>query len=845
MATIRRYGPAGVAPAVTPRPELGRGREAQFAAFGGMFQAAEEFVRPAVEEAQKVKGEQEALEELDGKGLDATFEPRSPFTVRSQAFNGAAEKVISTRASEAMQGAMINATRKADGDLNVLKVEMDKARSDIMAALPEGLLGIASDVETQYERGRVVAERNTADLARRRVVARQRAAAAQALDFAQSEAERLALIGATGPELSDHMAQAADQIAQFGPRGEFTLAGKTYPADPSRSGILSPGAMEDRVRGISTETSRIMLEADFQQSEAPGQFVEEFRAQVFSGNSPFSAGESLEMLRRMDTRARTMESQRRTAANAERDRLEAGMDTAINGYVTMTEAGVPMAIPEEERVSVLDSLSPFPDMQREARLEFAVADAQVETHGMTGAQLNAYAGRIRGDMEAAASRGELDLEGAAVLASLEDRLAKVQDAVSSETLGLPMVEQLAMDGAAFEDVDYDALRTSANGNEDILREIAEVEAFHRDTEQLQNMTTAQRETVLEAAREGIANLAARGRGLGADALITQGVLDRLDEWSTHRAELAATDPVKFAAASGVALPSFEGVESMTDAGAIIAARVGAVAPLSSAEGVDNPVPLTQAEVDALSEIYSGSTRGEKSAFLGSIAALGEDQAMAVFARMGQAEPTLFAAGAVYTMGNQQAAGVILRGSVDTKLDGGSRSDLAAAREVTLGALLEVDMLAPEGIEMLDTTALAYARGLAMAEGGRQIETRDMEAGYNIALGQQADGTGGFADTRYGPTILPSGWTARRLDRTLRRLTPMDMNGITQGIVQDRYGRPFDAEEILPNVHGLRPSPDDPNVLVPVDREGAFFLVNRGHGEALDVLTFDLSELGQE
>jgi len=274
-------------------------------------------------------------------------------------------------------------------------------------------------------------------------------------------------------------------------------------------------------------------------------------------------------------------------------------------------------------------------------------------------------------------------------------------------------------------------------------------------------------------------------------------------------------------------------------GAVIAERVNLLAPHTRPEGVDHPVPLTQAELDQISEVFQNSSRGQRAAFVGAVAEMGEDQAMAIFSRIGQSEPVIYAAGAVYAMGNQQAAGVILRGAVDTRLEGGTATDLAAARETVLAPLLEADMIAPEGIRDLDTTALAYARGLAMAEGGRAIETGDLETGYRMALGEQADGTGGMAETRYGATLLPPGWDRRRLNRAIGGITDDQLTQLARGMVVDRAGRPFSAATLERTIEGLRPSPDDPHILVPVDADGNVFLTDDGNQRG--VLTFDLRE----
>lgn len=1053
MASIRRYGPALVTPQVSPRPELGRGREQTFAAFQEMFGAVNQFIRPAVEQVQTVRGEQEALAEVEARGpqwglrqlnggsttitmggspggpvdtlppgptrvraaiaraaqahgVDAgvlttiaslessfnpqaqnpnssagglfqfidgtarqygltnrfdpdqasdaaarltrdnitalsralgrqptvgeiylahqqgaqgairlltapapqlasavvgrdavrlnggnpdtmtardfaaqwvnranaragregvtvtvpdmpeyeletlnesTFEPRLPFTFRDAAFNRAADRVITARATSAMEEGMRAAMQRADGDLGQLRQELERVRSQVMSELPREMPGLATELQTQFDRGRIAAERQTIELAQRRVMQRQQEAQAEILTATRSEAERLALTGATAAELADHMAQATDTLASFGPRQGFEIAGRVFPADPTRAGTMTPGAIAQAMAEITTEARRLMIQADFMRSDAPGAYADEFRRQVFAGNSPLPAGQSLEMLRSMEAQARAADSARRTEAERERRRLQEEMRETINAYVSMTEAGVPVAIPPEERRRIIAALSPFPDLQREAEMEFAVADAQVATHGMTGDELMAFVERTREDMAAAVERGELDLNGAAVIAGLQDRIRQVRDAVTAETIGLPLIEQLVRSGARADDVDYDALRRQAAGNERVLRAIGEVEAFHRDAESLSGMSAAEREVVLEDARGALAVLAAEGEGYGIEALTTQRVVERLAEWSAHRREMAATDATRFARSVGVELPGLEGAETMDQVGQIIAARVNLLAPHTAPEGVEHPVPLAQTELDALSEVFRSSSRGQQAAFLGSIAELGRDQAEAIFERMGQADPTIYAAGMVYAGGNQQAAGVILRGAVDTRLGGAGPVDVANARATALGGLLEADIIAPDSIRALDDVAVAYARGLAMAQGGREITVADMTEGYQIALGRQEDGTGGAHSSRYGETILPPGWRGshgwvrdrdgRSLEAALASINPDNQADLIGGVIVDADGREIAPDRWRRTVEMMIPDPSDPFVMTPLDDMGAPFAVQGEDG--LGILTIDL------
>jgi len=759
-----------------------------------------------------------------------SFEPRLPFTVRDAAFNAAADRVIQSRAMVALDDGIAIATQKADGNLDVLREELEKVRSTVMGNLPKEMPNLGIALEESFNRSKSVAERQAIALSQRRVVAGQQEAAASALVAINGEAERLALTGASGEEIAAHMTTSQAALAQFGPREEFMLNGQMYPADPSRAGTLTPLAIQESLSRVTNEARKVMLEAEFQQSSAPGQFVAELRNQIFSGNPPLPAGESLELLRSLEGRVRATESARRTAANAARKRVEEETTDRINNFVEMTEAGIPVAIPQAERQSIMADLSPFPELQREAMLKFAVADAAVETHGMSGPELVQYVDTVRADVANSLAEGELDMAGVEVLQSLEDRVKKIQDAITAETVGLPLVEQLMTDGATAENVDWDAMRERASGNAEVLEQITEVEAFARDIETVSDMTAEEREIALEAARNFVSDLATKGGAFGAGALMTTKVLDRLDEWSQSRADLAKSDAVKFAGVAGVSLPSFEGAEGLVAIGEVIAARVEAIGPAALGEGVENPVPLSGEEIAGISETFDAAPRGEQGALLAKIAQLGEDQGKAILGAIGQSSPTMFAAGTVYLGGNTTAASTILRGAdqasgikldLDTRGDfGGGEAKPTVARTEAIGELLEGNIISNETLANLDRIAMAYARGLALSSGGTAIGQDELVEGYKIATGLQEDGTGGAQTTSYGMMVLPKGWDADRAEATIDNLDDGDILAAAGGTLTDQFGDVIDARHLRDSIEFFRPVGD--GKYVPMDADGAAF-----------------------
>lgn len=870
MATIRRYGPSMVAPAVSPRPELGNGAAKTFEVFRQGFDAVNKFIEPAVIEVQTAKGEREALAELgperpkgglvgprSGTGVvpgqapseddqalaehnGRSFEMRLPFTVRAQAFNATAERVITARTSTLLTELMSQAQAQATS-MEDLNARMAKARDTVMGQIPTTLSGLRTSVQLSWETGIEQMRRQRIAAAAAGAAQQTKEARDEQITATEKETERLIATGASGGVVAAHLALATDELAQFGPREAFTIGGVEYAADPKRAGIMTPEAIADKMSGMQEKANSLIVEHDFLMTDAPGAYVQEFEAAVARGESPFSLGESLDMIRKMRAEAYTRESRREAAAQDALGLLDKAVDEGVASFMSLTEAGVPATMPQDQRDAMLTALAPYPERRREAVEQFAVMDAAAATAGMDGPALRAYIEETRARVRAAAEAGNIDSAGVAVINSLSDRLDGISDSITAEGIGLPAIESQAKRGRLVEDVDYDALREQAQGNPEVLSRIAETEAIHREAEAMMEngLSAAQREMLIERARAQKADMAGDAKGMGAEAVASMGVLDGLEKWSKSLTEMAEKDPTRFAATIGVQLAGFDGVETMAQAGQVVVSRVAALSARAKAEGVDNVVPLSDAEVETISETFQNSTRADQLGFIAEVSRLGEDQALAVYERIGAAEPTLFAAGTIYTGGNKEAAALILRGSVDTKLAGGTATDVSLAREAVMAPLLEADMIAPEGIRSIDTAALAYARGLAMSEGGREIKQDDIEQGYQIALGQQADGTGGLAQTKYGLTILPGGWTARRVNRAVGRIDDAQLTQIARGMVVDALGRPFSADALVDSIEELRPSPDDPSILVPLDADGGFFVTDNGGEQG--ILTFDLRE----
>lgn len=871
MATIRRYGPSMVVPGVSPRPELGNGGARMAGVFRQAFDDVNAFIRPAVEQVQTARGERDALADLGAErpegGLVGTraslregtgavegqaapedqeleehnrrsFEMRLPFTVRDQAYNATAERVITARTDSLFTEMMSQAQRQATS-MEDLNARMAQVREEVMGQIPTTLNGLRTSVQLAWEGGVEQARRQRIAAAAAAAAARTRAARSETLAAAQAETERLIATGAGAEAISEHLAATTERLAQYGPRGAFTIGGVEFPADPTRAGIMTPEAIADTMEGAQREAQELMVEADFLRTDAPGAYVQEFEQQIFSGNSPFPLGESLDMLRTMRGQAYTRESRREAAAQEALGQLDRMVDEGVQTFMDLTEAGVPATMPEDDRAAMLEALTPYPARQREAREQFAVMDAAAETFGMNGPQLRGYVEEMRGRVMERAEAGEIDVEGVAVIHSLQDRLDELTDSITAESIGLPAIESQTTRGRLVDDVDYDGLREQAAGNADLVNRIAEVEAIHRGAEEMMaaGLTAQQREDLIEANRAARATLAGDARGMGEEAVAAMRVMDGLEQWSQSLTDMASDDPTAFAAAVGIALPGFEGVETMAQAGQVIAQRVQALDARARAEGVENVVPLTQAEISDITVLLQESTAGDRVRFVSEVFRAGDENAVAIFEAIGQQAPAIGRAGAVAAMGNMDAASIILRaadaGGVDFNHESREYTNLRDAA-IALGSeltmpLADLGLIRDIHLERIDETAMAYARGAALAQGTRTVTDEMISTGYAIALGRQPDGTGGPQDLgRFGVTILPPGFTGRATERALRQMRDADLIAASGSLAYSRDGVELSRPEFREAIAGLLPSPSEPSTtLVPVDLNGDYFLTADG------------------
>jgi hypothetical protein len=819
-----------VAPEVAPTVQLGRGQEETFRALESSFRQINQVIRPAVIEEQTAKGEAQAVDAIE-KG---TFEPAKPFSIRSRAFNATADKIITPRVMGDLADRLDGVAKMADGDVRKAGELLDKVKGEIFEGLPE-LEGLESDLMVAYDRGRSAVIRQTSKIAENRRIAAARAAAGETAAALDAEAGFLALNGATPEEVVAALTDGQERLVEHGPRGEFTVNGTTYPADPTRLGTLTAAQVQDQMDAIRKRALTTQFETGFSNAEDKAGYMEAFREELLAGNTPFSPGEGIEMLRVWGGRAYTQDQRRKAAEHQEVLRLRSEAADQLSPYMAANEAGFAVPIPEAERQSIREKLAGDPAALREANEKFALVDAYAEIQTLEPAQRHAYITEMRDDIaEAITATGEIDTGKLKALEFLEDTLKKLHENIDASSVGLNMAERLVRDGVAYDKEVYDGMREAAAGDPEVLEEISAVEALHQAQMELVSLPPEERQEALQELQEQITAVLETGRQNGREMQATTVLLEGLEDMGERLRTMASRNPVAYAQQTGTPLASFEGVEGLPDMAAVVTSRMRTARPRLLAEGATEAVPLTEQEVQIVAETFAASPSGFQLEFLAQLSEL-EDQgeAMLIMRRLGQSEPALYYAGGVYAQGNPGAAALILKGASEVKLEGGTTLDVTTARHGAIGGVIQENLVGD--VALMDNIALSYARGVAISEGGTAIDVADLEEGFLIAMGRQPDGTGGAFSTAWGETILPPGWDGARLRGALRGIEDI-------GAVDDGDGGTYSARDLFGTrfkggvVEKLRPVPGDPTKLIPLDENGRWFMADGGP------LIIDLEEL---
>jgi hypothetical protein len=800
------------------------------------FDAGVKFLRPAVEQEQTARGEQEALAAVD----DQSFEMRKPFSIRDAAFNATGERVVTNRAMIELDEQMNAALQKADGRISVLNSEMDRIRGEVGGSLPE-INGLQTRWLESFERGASTARRQTTELAQRRAIAAQRQAAADAAQRAENEIARLALTAGTPDELAAALTDGMSMISEYGPRGEFELNGVTYPADPSRAGIMSANQLASLQSGLSLEAHEIFLRADYERSDNPAGWASEFRESVLSGNSPIPPAQALTMLGQFERAARADENARLSREREIERTMLTQAEQGMAPFVTAQENGVIVAVEGQQRQDILDAVRGNARLTTQVNNWLAASDAVVELQDVAPDQRAAYIERAYADF--AATDG-INAQEAAVIEALAPYLDQAKAAISNETVGVSAAEQILNSGGTLDPDQIAEMRVNAGGNPDILASIDVFEDAMSVIDSLEGMDGVQREEVLNRLDTATAELAIQGGRQGAAAQRRLQGLELAREHYETLGEKANEDVAAFAADIGVPLEPMPTAEDATlaDAAQVIANRVAAMRPHTANYGNDTPVPLASSEIEFLSDFLRNTNNAQRIEFMSGVLDMGEAQSNAILSALGAENPPLLAAGRV-ARSNPAASRTILAGM---QVNVSAPDAVKQAAELSIRPVVMQGNLTNETLAQVRTTAEAYARGMAARNNLTEIAEDDLKKGYDIAMGADQNGNGGIEEINgrgvgdnFGVAILPTGVSGTMvgdlLQEGLREENYADFAG---GVVIDGLGRTIDANSLRLSINGFRTinSEDGASLLVPT-YNGELFMVQKPDGST-DVFSFD-------
>jgi len=765
----------------------------------------------------------------------ASFERRLPFTYYDAAFNEAAERVIGARARQALYSGASIAAMEAGGDLGALNQQMDALRSQVMGDLPASMTGLAIDMETEFETQRGVAVRQAIGQIEKKTIAGQTEAFNMAVDAANEQAQWLALSGASTSEIQGHLVRTQRQLAQFGPREAFTFNGVDYPADRARAGIMSVAQMGAQMQAMGDASAEMMIRGDFERSTAKGAFVSEMRKEIFAGRSPLPPGQALQLLGQLEVGVRAEQAQKEAAARAAAATLKKHTTETINPYVSMTEAGAPIAIPAEERAAILADLEGYPALQREAEVAFATADAAVATHGMTGGELSAYINSQKTQLQAAAERGEIDDEATAVILQLEHKLKELQKGITADMTGVNTILDATVEGTVLDEIDWAGMEAQAAGKPELLEQIAQAKTVYDTIGDMTDLTADQRDDAMTAIQERLNDLAAEGKGYGKEGVFIGEVLGKLDEWSTNLTEMARSDATSFAKAKGIEVIPLDG-ETTGDLGAQVAQRVLDVSLAAEGEGVLTPVPLDAAEKTRLKGLLddtelSATARIE---FLEGLAELPMEQSTAVLEALG-GNGMYAIAGSMARLGRTQDAEVMLFGT-ESDLTIPNKIDRHTIRQEVAGAAIAAGYFAVGTLSRVEDIAEHYAIGFAARDNKAEVEDKHMQMGYEVAFGMDsATKAGGVYNSNFGPVILPDKWTTEVFNNAMGVASNPQFLEIGLGAQPfDTYGKPIPFGQFMGLVGQMNPVPGNQYKFFPADDFGNTFIYEDGSTVELDV-----------
>lgn len=305
-------------------------------------------------------------------GLDPNYRPGADPTIRGRAFERAATQVYTSQLDMSLREDMERVYQDNKHDPKALERALDGLRLGYSSRLfPE----MQADFEASFSRNRLAYSSDAARLAEIRTIDGAKAGALGELDGRRKTIERTAFMvgddAVAAKALSGEISSYQHFLLEHGPKGEFEFGGKTYKADPARSGAFTLEGIESELQGIKDRAIEARVLGKFERIETPSarmKYLDEFEADYldkktgeFKENP--SAGMSLKQVRSVAGKMRTEITRDQTAAKAGATRIR----NDAKDYISMMGKG------HDPGSAILDRLSA---RARSVGAEDVVADIQ-------------------------------------------------------------------------------------------------------------------------------------------------------------------------------------------------------------------------------------------------------------------------------------------------------------------------------------------------------------------------------------------------------------------------------------------------------------------------------------
>jgi hypothetical protein len=758
------------------------------------------FLRPAVEQEQTARGEQEALEAYE----NGSFEMRSPLTIRSRAFNTTGDRLITNRAMQVFEEGMRDVQTRSTS-VGSVRSNLQEFQTRFFSEMPN-IPGLRARFVSQFERAEASMIRAATQRATAAANTSRRRAAAQTPALIAAEVERTALTAGTEGEVAAVVTEGIELLAADGPADAFTAAGVQFPPDPNRPGILRPSQIDSQATDMRRTAEETFLRAQILQSETPSLLAAAYEEEVFSGNADLPADDALRLIGSLRSTARQRESERLSAERQVATQLADAANEQLNPYITAAENGVAQAMPQAERSALLEGVSANPTLLAQVETQLAIADAVVALDGMDPQQRIAF---IEDQFAAFEATPGVDATEAALIAELAPRLTALRRAIDEEQTGLDAADVAVNSGSLLDEDQMAELAARVAGYPELQEAYDTIAAAQEYITGTETLTGAQREDQFNAIEDALTTLSVEGGRVGVAAARQLEALEGARNHYSALTELAENDATRFARRQGIELEPFPADASLADVGAVVTARIAQVQPATQRYGIDYPVPLSSAEIEAVSDIMQGTNNASRVQFLQGFQDLPAPQRERIFAAIGQDNPQILAAARVAT--TAPAASRAILAGVGSNINV-TPTVMAQVEATGLAPITRQGFLPPAQIEAVRETALHYARGMAVRNGATEINPADLEQGFNLALGADDNGNGGVevvTDGRifgnnFGVTVLPTGVRGGDVGAALAALTPERITELAGGRILDGFENEYLPDRFLGQIRGLRP-----------------------------------------